>query len=189
VAPVPGRARHRQGPRHKARSDHECRLQRTPAEARHFIDDIVRPLRRFAASRFQRLGWQFAELVPVLRGKPAKLAEAVGDGNAGDARFVAGAEQLLASALKSHSPHPAQRRRAKVEPEMRFQRARPNAGDGGEGIESNRLIRTGIEPIERLRKTGGQSISHVRQTAGAVFRLFGTLDHAPASAQDSSDRR
>jgi hypothetical protein len=65
----------------------------------------------------------------------------------------------------------------------------PHTSDGDESIESNRFIGPDIEPMERLRKTDGQSISHVRQTAGAAFRLFGTHDHARASAQDSSDRR
>jgi hypothetical protein len=63
---------------------------------------------------------------------------------------------------------------------MCFQRARAHAGDDGEGLESDRLIRPGIEPIERLRKTDGQSISHIRQTAGAAFPLLGTHDHALA---------
>jgi hypothetical protein len=107
---------------------------------------------------------------PVLRSKPAELAEAVGHRDVGDARFLAGGEQLLAGARQPCPSHPAERRRPEIKLEMRFQRARPHAGDGGKGVELDRLVQPAVEPIEREHEACGQSVARGRRQAAAAVR-------------------
>jgi hypothetical protein len=103
-----------------------------------------------------------------LRSKPAELAEAVRDSDVGDACLLVGGEQLLASAREPQPPHPAQGRRAEISLEMSFQRAGPDAGEGGEGVEFDRLIRPAFEPAERARKARGQSDARSRSQLAAI---------------------
>src|SRR5690606_38687869 len=119
---------------------HERGGERAPAEAQRLVLVLVAAARALAARRLQRLGRELAELAPVLPREPPELGEAVRERDRGDAGVLAAREKLLSGTRQTHPPNSAERRRSEMEPEMRFERARADAGSRGEGFELDRLV-------------------------------------------------
>ena len=95
----------------------------------------------------------------------------------GDVRRAAGVEQALTRKRQPRSTDPAERRRAEICPEMRFERTRPNACDRRQGLEPYRLVQITLEPAKRAHQIARQRLAGFRELLLGTMRV-GRRAHA-----------